>query len=287
MNNFIPYLILIAIFVPLIVWTIVHKREPGLITVFSTYIGMIYFVEFFVLVVFSGYCYKPMVLSVPYYDNILGAVISDLVVVPAIALVVAAFQLKNVWCVVLGILFGGIEWIFISLRVYQLYWWKIAYTIVVFTLFFIFARYWLKKVRECCHPVMHFISLFLPSFMLVATILFVTGVFGLHLDHIGVFAERHRDSVFIASIYGVLEALVFSAFQFWFPNSFKWNVSAVIYSILFEYVLERMWIIDILVRPFVYYAVQLGCSLLVALLLFYMNRWLIQLMRIGMTDNSQ
>jgi hypothetical protein len=284
--HIIPYLGLIIIFVPLVIWVLVRKKKPGLFTVFFTYIGMIYVVEFFVLVVFDSYQYKPMVLSVPYYDNILGAVISDMVAVPAVAFVVAVFRLNKIWCAVLGGVFGGIEWVFVKLHVYEPHWWSIPHTIIAFTVFFLLARLWLRKLQEFYHPVMHFLSLFLPTFVLVATILFVSGIFNLHIDHIGVFLDKYRDSVFVASIYGAVESLVFVAAQFYFHKNLWWNLSAVAYSIVFEYALERTGVIHVLVQSWVYYGVQFCCSILVAFALFYMNRWIIRIMPLEGTYTS-
>lgn len=286
MYHVIPYLGLIIVFVPLVIWVLARKKEPGLFTVYFTYTGMVYVVEFFVLVVFDSYNYKPMILSVPYYDNILGAVISDMVAVPAVALAVAVFHLNKIWCVMLGGVFGVIEWLFVKLQIYEPHWWKLPYTVIVFTVFFLLARLWLRKIQERYHPVMHFLSMFLPAFVLVATILFVSGILNLHLDYIGVFTDKYRDSVFVASIYGAVESLAFAVAQFRFHKNLWWNLSAVMYSIVFEYALEHLGVIHVLVQSWVYYGMQFSCSLLVAFALFYMNRWIIRIMPLKITYTS-
>lgn len=172
------------------------------------YAGMIYVFEFVILLAFDAYEYKPHVLPIPYYDSVLGAVVSNMFVVPVAAMLIAVFRLRvGVLLFALGI--GGIEWLFLRLNVYEEHWWRIWYTIPSLAVFFGFAKLWLRKLREGRSGYV-FVSMWMASWSLAGTLIYAMALTGVRTFHLGVFDNVYRDDLFASAIFGFLKALILS-----------------------------------------------------------------------------
>ncbi|WP_285716272.1 hypothetical protein [Pelosinus sp. IPA-1] len=81
-----------------------------------------------VVMLTDGYRYIPGIVLDPQTDSTIGAFISDLFIVPALAVVINALSLS--WPFILGITaaFTGIDWLYVKIGVYEHYWWKSIYT---------------------------------------------------------------------------------------------------------------------------------------------------------------
>lgn len=277
MHNSIPYFFLIAFFIPLLIWTIVKKREPGLILVFFTYVGMGFVVEFIIMVLFDSYEYKPNLLEVPYYDNVMGAVVSDIISVPVISLVVATYRLRFWWIVLFAAGFGLIEKVFRITGVYETNWWRISYTVGGFVLVFWFTRWWLQYNQKSYHPFFHFVSLYFSSFALICTALFVTQVLDLQLDHLGLFADPYRDSICTATLYAAAKAMVFALVLFYYPKQWGWYVVVVFYSLALHLVLIQANIVKIMIHPALFCLLIIACCTMMIFLLHFLNHCFLQM----------
>lgn len=61
-------------------------------------------------------------------DNVLGAFISDFLIVPASAVFIQAFSLSWGPTLCIATVFTGIDWFFMALGIFQHFWWKSIYT---------------------------------------------------------------------------------------------------------------------------------------------------------------
>jgi hypothetical protein len=76
----------------------------------------------------DGYRFIPGIVFDPQVDSTIGAFVSDLFIIPALAVMINAFSLS--WPFILGIAaaFTGIDWFYVKVGVYEHYWWKSIYT---------------------------------------------------------------------------------------------------------------------------------------------------------------
>lgn len=147
MPNYIPYLFLTIISILILIYVIVHKRQFGLTVLFLSFSGMVYTAEFFVLILGNSYVYYPEVFHVPYYDNVLGAIVSNLFVIPVLGLVAAVYQLRLRWLIFFAVVLVGVEWLFESLNIYHSNWWRKEYTFIAVIFFFLLSKFWMRALR--------------------------------------------------------------------------------------------------------------------------------------------
>lgn len=172
-----------------------------------TYSGMIYVFEFFVFILWDAYEYKPGVLQIPYYDNALGAIVSNFFVVPTIATLIATLRLRMRWILLFAFGLGGIEWLFIRLQVYEVHWWRIGYTVATLVFFFSLAKFWMRKLRED-RARYAFVSLWMAAWSLAGTFIYVFALSGIRTYQAGVFDDAYRDDLFAGAIAGFFKALI-------------------------------------------------------------------------------
>lgn len=75
----------------------------------------------------GGYNFTPGILPTS-ADSILGAYISDLLIIPASAVIISAFSLSWHSMLCFAAIFTGVDWYFTTLGIYQHFWWKSIYT---------------------------------------------------------------------------------------------------------------------------------------------------------------
>ncbi|HEX9063051.1 MAG TPA: hypothetical protein VF941_22995, partial [Clostridia bacterium] len=91
----------------------------SLILVQLAYLG-----ETVIYIFFGSYQYYPKLIKYnSYYDSNMGALTSNLLAVPVLAAFIAAFELNWIWILFFTGLLAGIEWLFVSLHIYELHWW--------------------------------------------------------------------------------------------------------------------------------------------------------------------
>lgn len=117
MPNYLPYLILILVSIFILTYTIINQRQFGVFVLVISFSGMVYVAEFFVMVIGNCYYYKPEILSVPYYDNILGAIVSNLFILPALGVFAAYYKLRLKWIILFAITLVGVELAFEAMNI--------------------------------------------------------------------------------------------------------------------------------------------------------------------------
>ncbi len=211
MPNYIPYLLLTLISLTLLVVMMVRERRMGIIVLFFLFSGMIYVAEYFVFIIGNSYEYFPEILHIRYYDNAMGAIVSNLLIVPALATLVALYKLRFGWIFFIATLFVGVELLFIQLHIFELHWWRTIYTWILFFCFFYWARYWLNQLKKGSGFIRN-ASLWIQSWSAVGTVMFLLSVFGVRYYYFGVYEDMHRDDLFVGSLVGVLKAGIFTVF---------------------------------------------------------------------------
>ncbi|GEM_PF-1283063 len=224
MPNYIPYLILVLISLTLLIVMMVRERRFGIIVLVFSYAGMVYVAEYFVFIIGDSYEYFPEVLSIRYYDNAAGAVVSNFLIVPTLATMIALYKLRWGWSILITMSFAGVEWLFIQLQIYEPHWWTIAYSVCLFFCFFYLARFWLGQLSKGL-GFFRFISLWMQAWSGVGTVMFMMSVLGIRYYHLGVYEDIYRDDLFLGSMMGILKSGVFAIFVTCFKQV-KWRLLA-------------------------------------------------------------
>ncbi|MCR2805829.1 hypothetical protein [Paenibacillus soyae] len=210
MPNFLPYLLLVAISMIAFVILLFRQRTVRPLILLLAFSGFIYLFEFFIFVWSDSYSYSPGLVKIPYYDSVLGAVVSNLLSVPIAATFIAVYRLNWRWMACLAFAYGGVEWTFLQLGVYEHHWWRTAYTIIAMLVFFLFARQWPIWLSGRSRTI-PFVTLVMLAWSVVGTLVFFMALAGMRMFHIGVFEDPYHDDIFFSSIYGVFKAIVFAA----------------------------------------------------------------------------
>jgi hypothetical protein len=122
-----------------------------------------------------------------YFDNILGAILSQAIYVPFTAVFFTTLKIGWVGKLVGGFYFSLIELIFLKLKVYKHNWWRTVYTLLLLPLYFLISDWWNIFLQKKI-PVIRFISLFLMTMVTEANLLFLFASsrkirFGLGRNH--------------------------------------------------------------------------------------------------------
>ena len=175
------------VIVSIILTAVSLRRRPDwkLLVLHLTIASIIYPVEVFIFLT-KGYEYKPDILAYPPgADNILGAYISDFLIVPASAVLIQAFALS--WPVILCIagLFTCIDWFFTVLGIYRHFWWKSVYTGIGLMILYTVSDWLWTRIKNQ-HP-----SLWFRLFIIYLTFFSLQGVFFFAANRGGVLFQMH------------------------------------------------------------------------------------------------
>lgn len=226
MPNYIPYLILTIISLILLSAVIIHKKQFGFIVLFLSFSGMVYVAEFFVMIIGNSYVYIPEVLSVQYYDNALGAIVSNLFVIPVLGLVVAVYQLRLRWFILFALTLVGIEWLFEWLNIYHTNWWRHEYTFISVLFFCSLTKFWIRAL-QLGTKWSRFLSLWMIGWSVAGTVMYIMSVAAIRHYEIGVFENMYRDDIFFSVIMGLIKGLIFIVAILYFRKLY-WRLLAPI-----------------------------------------------------------
>ncbi|WP_134685696.1 hypothetical protein [Brevibacillus migulae] len=214
MPNYIPYLLIILVCFSMFLWLIARTRSYQTVILYLTYVGMVYIFEYFVLVILDAYAYIPHFIANPYLDNMLGAFVSNFVIVPVLASLIAVLQLHVGWIIAISLLLCGIEWLFLQLGIYQLHWWKISYTFPGLLFFFWLTRLWYRKVMDG-NRIYQYITFLMFTFTVVDSAVFLLLLSGIRQFQPGVYENMYRDDVFFSALYAFIKMLVLANSIYW------------------------------------------------------------------------
>jgi hypothetical protein len=269
--NSVPYYLLGLCSVSLLVGLIWYARSVRPLLMTLVYSGMIYLFEFFILVVGNAYDYHPEVLVRPYYDNVFGAIISNFLAVPIVAAFTSQLQLRTHWLILIGFVFGGIEWLFLRLHVYQHQWWLIGYTIFFIILFLHLTRWWIRMMYRS--KLGMYLSLLMFSWSLVGTLVFVLAVTEIRIFQMGFFNDKYRDDIFISAIYGFLKATLLS-WAVYRSNARWYSAASLLFIFAGNYALLRLDILRISIPMWQYWMIYTPCCITVLWLILLTYRYL-------------
>lgn len=265
MPNSIPYFLIIVICISIFLWLIVRTRQYQTVVLYLAFVGMVYIFEYFVLVILDAYRYDPQFIANPYLDNILGAFVSNFVVVPILALLIAVLQLNSGWVVAISLGLGATEWLFLELGIYQLKWWKTSYTIVGLLFFFWLARLWYQKLMEGNRMIVY-ITFLMFSFTVVDSAIFLLLLSGIRQFQPGVFENIYRDDVFFTALYAFTKSLLLANAVYW-SSKWRWVFGAFCVILVAQFSLIQTGILKLYVPLWLFFLIYTFSLILIICLL--------------------
>lgn len=142
-----------------------HRREWKLLVLQLFVASVIHPVELVILTT-NGYTYFPGITDTT-TDVLLGAYISNFLIVPATAVLISAFSLSWRYQIGIAVLFMGIDWFFTVLGIYQHFWWNSIYTgIGLLILYQISSFLWGQLLKSKHSFAFRLLSIYLAYFAL-------------------------------------------------------------------------------------------------------------------------
>ena len=243
MKSSLWYIFIVIYSLAIFILTLWRKRSTKLIAVYVLIGGATYAFEYIVLVLLNSYVYSPGILGNQYFDNIMGAVVSDGFSVPMMATFVAAYQLKYIYMLGLIGLLAGNELLFLHLGIYKHYWWKEIYTVAGLLVAFSISKWWYKILQQPLSSVTRFITLFFANLLLEASVVFILSIFNKFFYTVDWFQDPARGHVAFATIY-VLVLSFLLAFLVTMRINWIWVSVALLSTIIPDVVLLKVGILS-------------------------------------------
>jgi hypothetical protein len=204
------YIGLSLISLTLLVYICFIKKRVRSFFHFLIMVQIAYMIETVIYIFLSSYQYYPKILkNYAFYDSNMGALTSNLLAIPVIATFLTTFQLGWFWIFAFIGLFAGVEWLFIKLHIYTLFWWRIEYTSIGLPFYFLFAKKvyscLLKSLKGLLHSLFLFICTapFLGTFHIIPIMVFQNRFY-----HPGWFTDPAHDTTAFAAIYYVFGTFI-------------------------------------------------------------------------------
>lgn len=240
LGNSFWYILLCILSLILFTYTLWHRWDKKLIAIYFFIAGVTYFLEYFVVVIFEGYVYRPMILEDKYFDNVLGAIASDGFVIPMTAVYVAAYKLNFKIRLGIVLFITLIEVFFVRFNLYEHYWWKYLYTILGGTFIYFLAQKWYSKLNS---PISHFtryITLFFADIAIQASTVFIlASIFNMFFYNIDWYANPSRGHIAFATLYIIFISSILVTLVI-FRLNWVWYIASLAILSLIDVLLLKM-----------------------------------------------
>jgi hypothetical protein len=268
MPNVYWYVLLTALSIVIFLYTLQKAKNRKVIPLYTFLSGLTYLFEYNVLVIFNSYVYHPNVLKNAYFDNILGAVVSDAFSVPMAGALIGALNLSWKWIFFIVGIFLFIENLFLYSDIYTHFWWNLFYTGLGLIGCFSISKKWYFLLRENLTIFVRFFTLYCTGILLQATAAFVlVAFFDLYHYKIGWFKNATRDHVAFATAYILFLSLILTTLT---AFHIKWPLKIIIILLTFplDLLLLKLDILHISHEWSLGYFLLLRLGILILLVLF-------------------
>jgi hypothetical protein len=222
MTNSLPFLILVILSLMVLGFLMMTNRDQaGRIIVFWLFIsGLAYVFEFLIFILGGSYEYDPAILSNQYNDSVLGSISSQAFSVPISLTVIAVKRLKFGWILLIIAFFYFIESWFVSVGIYEHFWWKSIYTSIFLLLGAYLSKKWWKRMAEPGLEKLHFITLYFSLSVLTLSISWILSpLLDLYRIPLSLFSDEMRNSITGNSIYSWVCNYLYTLNIFYRPNN--------------------------------------------------------------------
>lgn len=235
----------------LLLCTYLKSNTHRSLLLFLGMVGVGYIIEFVIYILLGSYHYEPNIIRWDaYYDSNMGAIASNLLCLPAIATLIAVFQLRLIWIVGFTALMVGIEWLFIHLGIYYHHWWRIEYSAIGLPFYFWLARVWYPRILFPLRGVLNYVTLLLITGALLGTLQSIPFMFfNSRYYDIGWFDTPSRNTTALTTLIWLFLSPLFVALLLKYQRKYRWipYVVPVMMMLIIRWILQIAELMYVLV----------------------------------------
>ncbi len=198
------YIGLIILGVVILFFAYSRKRSFQTMILFFIMVELAFLIETVIYIFLDCYMYYPHIIRWDiYYDSLFGSLCSNLLIVPALATLIGALQLRAIWIILFTGLLAAVEWYFLKIGIYTHRWWHIAYTSMgLLLVYFPLSRMIYRRLIHPMRGVLHTLFLFLATASIVGTLGILPILFFSNRNYVpGWFENMSRDTIAFGSIF--------------------------------------------------------------------------------------
>ncbi|MBO7748766.1 hypothetical protein I8J29_31810 [Paenibacillus sp. MWE-103] len=205
------YIGLIVISVALLLYTYFKSGNKRSVLLYFGMSGLGYGIEYVIFILFGSYSYEPrLIRDKPYYDELAGAIVSNAMILPAIAVAIAVF--RKGWMPILAAIaaMSAVEWFFVRIGIYKHYWWRTWYTSIGLVFYFWAAKLWFARIMRPQRGFIHAVTIMMIQWAFTSPqaleIIFLAGrAYNVHW-----FGNREHDNIAFSSTYCIAISVFFT-----------------------------------------------------------------------------
>lgn len=192
-----------------------HKHIYSLSTFISFYLlmsGAAWICEFIVLGLFNSYAYKTGVFENIWAQNLLGHLLLNTTVYPAIAIMTVTSKRWKLTGALFVVLLTCFDYLFVKLGLYEHHWWRYYQTTIAVVVFLTAAWVWFNKIKYGCKGAVRAVTFFFIALLVVhfpAPILLLLDKQYYQLKIINnFFGDLYLSSIIFIFAYHLLECII-------------------------------------------------------------------------------
>lgn len=198
----------------ILAYSIVKKKTAQSLFQFLIMVQLGYIIETVIYIFGGSYEYHPKLLkNSSYFDSNMGALTSNMLILPSLATYISVFRVRWLWIVVIIGLIACVEMLFVKLQIYTLRWWRIEYTSLGLVFYFALAKKVYPLLVKSPQGWMHSLLLFLATAPILGTLHIVPiMLFMNRLYSPGWYTDVARDTTAFSSIYYLCATFIIVVF---------------------------------------------------------------------------
>ena len=225
-----------------------HLYKVSTLIVFYLFAAAITWVgEFTVLGLFNSYAYKTGLFADPWAENLLGHLLLNTTLYPAVAIVTVTYSLSYGGITIASALFVFTEYLFVKMGLYEHHWWSYYMTAITVVVYLLISKYWFYEMNQKPYGLTRALTFFFVALLIIHTpapILLLLGKQHYQIGFINnMFRNFYLSSIIIIFFYHVVEAFLFVLFVCVFKRLY-WKVVPFIFSLVVQSIFAK---VDILI----------------------------------------
>jgi MFS family permease len=222
------------------VFTIFKKNNTPMISlVFFLTISLLTVGEFFILIVFDAYAYKPEVFTDIFADSLVGHLLGNLFLWAGAANLVVNFSLGNRWIFLLSGIFMLIETLFLRLGIYEHHWWQTYFTGIAVILSMNIKKYWVSKLDEKPYKFLRYMTFYLFALVFIHVPTHLLLLTGKQHYSFGQIENFYRNSILFGLPYHAGMAFIYVFFCCVLRKKF-WQLAPILFFGVSDFILVNM-----------------------------------------------
>jgi hypothetical protein len=240
MANIIYYILLCIIGVAISAFIIYKKRKTYPVSALILFClfaaGISWIGEFAVLGLFNSYAYKTGVLADIWAQNLLGHMLLNASLYPAIALITVAYSINFYKIAFISAILTAIEFLFVKLGVYEHHWWKYYMTFIGGILYLSILRFWFPRMIQKRYGWTRFFTFYMAAMVMLhfpTPVLTLLGKEHFQMELVSrIFVDMYRSSIVVIFTYHLFVGSILLVLFVCMLKKWYWEIAPFIVTSL-------------------------------------------------------